>query len=92
MRGNCGNARPDPRIFLVKRGWRDEEDGSTQELEGYKADTGLSHRKDLEPFLIIAKLTKGERNSGSDAARGAPAGQRAVVCAEGVLHRTAVAS
>ncbi len=32
--------------FMLKRGWRDEDDGSTQELEGYKAASGLAHRTD----------------------------------------------
>ncbi|HSI64040.1 MAG TPA: DUF5069 domain-containing protein, partial [Candidatus Saccharimonadia bacterium] len=27
--------------FMEKRGWRDEDDGSTQELESYKAGSGL---------------------------------------------------
>ncbi len=33
--------------FLRKRGWRDEEDGTTEELENYKAQSGLSQRKDI---------------------------------------------
>lgn len=38
-------------LFMTKRGWRDQEDGSTQELETYKASSGLSHRKDLMTFF-----------------------------------------
>lgn len=28
--------------FMRKRGWRDEEDGSTQELERYKTSNGVA--------------------------------------------------
>jgi gluconokinase len=37
--------------FILKRGWRDEQDGSTQELESYKARSGLAHRTDLVTFF-----------------------------------------
>ncbi len=37
--------------FMEKRGWRDEDDGSTQELEAYKAGSGLGHRTDLVTFF-----------------------------------------
>jgi hypothetical protein len=37
--------------FMEKRGWRDEDDGSTQELEAYKAGSGLAHRTDLVTFF-----------------------------------------
>ena len=37
--------------FMVKRGWRDEDDGSTQELESYKARSGLAHRTDLVTYF-----------------------------------------
>ena len=33
--------------FMRKRGWRDEEDGTTAELEHYKTCSGLSHRDDI---------------------------------------------
>src|ERR1017187_10134952 len=33
--------------FMRKRGWRDEEDGTTEELARYKAQSGPSHRKDI---------------------------------------------
>ena len=36
---------------MVKRGWRDEGDGSTQELESYKARSGLAHRTDLVTYF-----------------------------------------
>ena len=37
--------------FMVKRGWRDEADGSTHELEKYKAESELAHRDDLKTFF-----------------------------------------
>ena len=37
--------------FMEKRGWRDEDDGSTQELETYKAASGFAHRADLVTFF-----------------------------------------
>jgi gluconokinase len=37
--------------FMLKRGCRDEDDGSTQELESYKAHSGLAHRKDIVTFF-----------------------------------------
>ena len=37
--------------FMLKRGWRDEDDGSTQELERYKAASGLAHRTDILTFF-----------------------------------------
>jgi hypothetical protein len=37
--------------FMLKRGWRDEDDGSTQELEEYKAASNLSHRSDIVTFF-----------------------------------------
>ena len=30
--------------FMLKRGWRDEDDGSTQELERYKTSSGPASR------------------------------------------------
>ena len=45
--------------FMVKRGWRDEADGSTQELEKYKAESGLSHRKDLVTFFDYYEVDEG---------------------------------
>jgi len=36
--------------FMLKRGGRDEDDGSTQDLEACKASSGLTHRTDLVTF------------------------------------------
>ena len=47
--------------FMVKRGWRDEDDGSTQELEAYKAASGLSHRADLVTFFDYYEVDEGRR-------------------------------
>ena len=45
--------------FMVKRGWRDEADGSTQELNGYKAASGLSQRHDLVTFFDYYDVDEG---------------------------------
>ncbi len=47
--------------FMVKRGWRDEDDGSTQELEEYKAASGLAHRTDLITFFDYYEVDEGRR-------------------------------
>ena len=47
--------------FMVKRGWRDEDDGSTQELEEYKAASGLAHRTDLVTFFDYYEVDEGRR-------------------------------
>jgi gluconokinase len=47
--------------FMLKRGWRDEEDGTTQELEGFKAGSGLAHRTDLVTFLDFFEVDEGRR-------------------------------
>ena len=47
--------------FMVKRGWRDEDDGSTQELEEYKAGSGLAHRTDLLTFFDYYEVDEGRR-------------------------------
>ncbi|MGO9202979.1 MAG: DUF5069 domain-containing protein [Limisphaerales bacterium] len=47
--------------FMVKRGWRDEDDGSTQELEGYKASSGLAHRTDLLTFFDYYEGDEGRK-------------------------------
>lgn len=47
--------------FMVKRGWRDEDDGSTQELEEYKAASGLGHRNDLMTFFDYYEVDEGRR-------------------------------
>lgn len=48
--------------FMVKRGWRDEDDGSTQELEAYKAGSGLAHRTDLVTFFDYYEVDEGRRS------------------------------
>ena len=47
--------------FMLKRGWRDEDDGSTQELESYKAASGLGHRTDLVTFFDYYEVDEGRR-------------------------------
>ena len=61
-----GNRLSDEQIlvwnkFMVKRGWRDEDDGSTQELEAYKAASGLGHRDDLVTFFDYYEVDEGRR-------------------------------
>jgi hypothetical protein len=48
--------------FMLKRGWRDEDDGSTQELEAYKASSGLSHRSDIVTFFDYYEVDEGRRS------------------------------
>jgi hypothetical protein len=47
--------------FMRKRGWRDEEDSTTAELENYKAQSGLSHRKDLLTFFDYYEVDEGRK-------------------------------
>ncbi len=47
--------------FLRKRGWRDEEDGTTEELERYKAQSGLAHRTDLLTLFDYYEVDEGRR-------------------------------
>ena len=47
--------------FIEKRGGRDEDDGSTQELEAYKAASGLSHRTDIVTFFDYYKVDEARR-------------------------------
>ena len=47
--------------FMLKRGWRDEDDGSTQELEAYKAASGLSHRTDLVTYFDYYEVDEGRQ-------------------------------
>jgi len=47
--------------FMVKRGWRDEADGSTQELNGYKAASGFSERYDLATFFDYYEVDEGRK-------------------------------
>ena len=46
---------------MLKRGWRDEDDGSTQELERYKASSGLAHRTDLVTFFDYYEVDEGRK-------------------------------
>jgi hypothetical protein len=48
--------------FMLKRGWRDEDDGSTQELEAYKAASGLAHRTDLLTFFDYYEVDEGRKS------------------------------
>jgi len=61
-----GNRLSDEQIlvwnkFMEKRGWRDEDDGSTQELEAYKAASGLAHRTDIVTFFDYYEVDEGRR-------------------------------
>jgi hypothetical protein len=47
--------------FMLKRGWRDEDDGSTQELERYKAASGLAHRTDLLTYFDFFEADEGRK-------------------------------
>jgi len=47
--------------FMFKRGWRDEADGSTQELEKYKAASGLAHRTDILTLFDYYEVDEGRR-------------------------------
>src|SRR4030095_5247496 len=47
--------------FMLKRGWRDEDDGSTQELEFYKASSGLPPRTDLLTFFDYYEVDEGRK-------------------------------
>jgi len=47
--------------FMLKRGWRDEDDGSTQELEACKAGSALAHRSDLMTSFDYYEVDKGRR-------------------------------
>jgi gluconokinase len=59
-----GGRRTDEQIliwnkFMLKRGWRDEDDGATQELERYKATSGLAHRTDILTFFDYYEVDEG---------------------------------
>jgi len=47
--------------FLRKRGWRDEADGVTQELDNYKSRSGLAHRTDIQTFFDYYEVDEGRR-------------------------------
>ena len=42
-----------------QRGWRDEEDSSTRELERHKASSGLAHRSDIVTFFDYFEVDEG---------------------------------
>ena len=46
---------------MLKRGWRVEDDGSTQALESYKAASGLAHRTDLLTFFEYYEVDEGRK-------------------------------
>ncbi|MEO6755628.1 MAG: DUF5069 domain-containing protein [Chthoniobacteraceae bacterium] len=61
---SCGTRPTDEQLlvwnnFMEKRGWRDEDDGSTQELEAYKAAIGLAHRTDLVTLFDDYEVDEG---------------------------------
>ncbi len=45
--------------FMLKRGWRDEDNGSTRELEQYKAASRLAHRADILTFFDYYEVDEG---------------------------------
>jgi Domain of unknown function (DUF5069) len=47
--------------FMRKRGWSDEKDGATQELETYKGQSGLAHRKDIVTFFDYYEVDERRR-------------------------------
>jgi gluconokinase len=47
--------------FMRKRGWRDEGDGTTKELEHYKGQSGLSHRHDLLTLFDYYEVDEGRK-------------------------------
>jgi hypothetical protein len=47
--------------FMRKRGWRDEDDGATRELESDKASSGLSHRTDIVTFFDYYEVDEGRK-------------------------------
>ncbi len=47
--------------FMRKRGWRDEEDDTSKELERYKAQSGLSARTDILTFFDYYEVDEGRR-------------------------------
>jgi hypothetical protein len=47
--------------FMRKRGWRDEEDGTTEELERYKARSGLAQRHDLMTLFDYYEVDEGRK-------------------------------
>jgi len=63
----CGNRPNDEQVlvwnkFMLKRGWRDEDDGATRALEGYKASSGLAHRTDIVTFFDYYEVDEGRKS------------------------------
>jgi gluconokinase len=48
--------------FMRKRGWHDEADGTTAELDNYKAQSGLAHRADLMTFFDYYEVDEGRKS------------------------------
>ena len=53
--------------FMLKRGWRDEDDGSSQELESYKASSGFAQRSDLLTFFDFYEVDEGRNREPENA-------------------------
>ena len=47
--------------FALKRGWRDEDEGSTQRMENYKAAGGMSHRTDILTMFDFYDVDEGRK-------------------------------
>jgi hypothetical protein len=47
--------------FMRKRGWRDEADGSTGELEAYKTRSHLAQRHDILTFFDYYEVDEGRK-------------------------------
>ena len=47
--------------FMLKRGWRDEDDGATQKLESSKASSGLANRTDIVTFFDYFEVDEGRK-------------------------------
>jgi len=47
--------------FMRKQGWRDEVDGTKEELEHYKAQSGLAHRHDLLTLFDYYEVDEGRK-------------------------------
>jgi len=47
--------------FMLKRGWRDEDDGAIEGLESDKASSGLAHRTDLLTFFDYFEVDEGRK-------------------------------
>jgi hypothetical protein len=61
MGNRCGGTSQLKNKFTLKRGLRDEDDGSTRELERYKAGSGLAHRTDIMTFFDYYEVDEGRK-------------------------------